>query len=271
MLTRRVLAAPDGDRLAYWTEDAAGAGSGAAAPPILWLHSLGTDHRLWSYQVPAFADRRQVFWDARGHGESTARQGVSVQKWVDDIRALMAAEGGGRWILAGISMGGVQALAFQEQYSEAVAGLVLADTFMHLDPPVAAAKMDASAGQVSRPDMTMESYADMYLDATLMASGEALAVRSELKAAIAGMDAENYIASATACFTADVQPRSPVPALILIGERDEKTPRRYSEEILNRLPGADFVVVPGAGHLSCVDNPADFTKTVGAFVKSTQA
>lgn len=264
MLTRHVITAPDGDRLAYWTADGPDAAVGSEATPILWLHSLGTDHRLWAYQVSAFADRRQVFWDARGHGESTAQRGVSVQQWVDDLRTVMDAEGGGRWILAGISMGGVQALALQAQHRAVVAGLVLADTFMHLEPPVVAAKMEASAGQLAH--LSMEDYADRYLNATLMDTVEARRVRPLLQSAIAGMEPDNYIASARACFTAEVRPEPPVPALILIGERDEKTPRRYSEEIQHLLPDAALSVVPHAGHLSCVDNPADFTATVSQFV-----
>ncbi|HEX5494020.1 MAG TPA: alpha/beta hydrolase [Mycobacteriales bacterium] len=46
-----------------------------------------------------------------------------------------------------------------------------------------------------------------------------------------------------------------VPVLVLVGDRDRLTPAAHSVAIAERLPGADLVVVPGAGHLTILERP----------------
>ncbi len=56
------------------------------------------------------------------------------------------------------------------------------------------------------------------------------------------------------------------PALVLWGERDAKTPRPLSERIAAGLQDAELGIVPAAGHLSNLENPADFTRLTEDFL-----
>ncbi|RCV51901.1 alpha/beta fold hydrolase, partial [Marinitenerispora sediminis] len=47
-----------------------------------------------------------------------------------------------------------------------------------------------------------------------------------------------------------------VPTLVLCGDRDRMTPIEHSELIAEALPDADFVRVPGAGHMVMMERPA---------------
>ena len=42
----------------------------------------------------------------------------------------------------------------------------------------------------------------------------------------------------------------------MVGERDTETPPSYAEAIAARIPGAELVVGPGAGHLLNLEDPA---------------
>jgi 3-oxoadipate enol-lactonase len=57
-----------------------------------------------------------------------------------------------------------------------------------------------------------------------------------------------------------------VPTLVLIGEHDAIAPRTASEFIVQGISGATLEVVPAAGHLSCLDNPAAFNAALGRFL-----
>jgi 3-oxoadipate enol-lactonase len=236
---------------------------------IVFLHSLGTDHRLWKYQFEALRDQAPVLvaLDARGHGKSTWNSGIDLELWVEDISVVLDSLKLNKVILCGISMGGVEAMAFAQRYPERVSGLILADTFAKIDPSQVGNKIKLTGGVAKEQGMTL--YADTYLDQTLSTSPRALAIREDLHCAIAGMDAEAYYQSAEACFSADVESgleQLHIPALVMIGDDDQKTPIGLSQTIADKIAGSALRVVPQARHLSNVDNPDEFNQCVKDFL-----
>lgn len=57
-----------------------------------------------------------------------------------------------------------------------------------------------------------------------------------------------------------------VPALVIVGEEDEVTPPRESEEMQAQLEDGRLVRVPAAGHLSPIEHPAAFNEALAAFL-----
>lgn len=233
--------------------------------PILFLHSLGTDHRLWRYQVEGIRGRTLVCMDSRGHGKSTTQQPVHVAAWVDDILDVMNDAEISQAVICGVSMGGVQALSFANAHPDRVCGLVLADTFIRIPEAERDTKIAGTGGKAV--ELGMAAYADAYLDATLTSSQTAQDLRGELHDAISRMSVTMYYTSAAACFTADAEPGfSGVSTLVLIGEQDYKTPLKLSEEIVERISGSRLEAIPNAAHLSNVDNPVAFNHYLTSFM-----
>jgi pimeloyl-ACP methyl ester carboxylesterase len=61
-----------------------------------------------------------------------------------------------------------------------------------------------------------------------------------------------------------------VPTLVLIGENDAIAPRPSSEFLARNIPTATLEVIPAAGHLSCLDNPAAFNAALGRFLDANR-
>jgi pimeloyl-ACP methyl ester carboxylesterase len=57
-----------------------------------------------------------------------------------------------------------------------------------------------------------------------------------------------------------------VPTLVVVGEEDKPLPLWKSRRIANSIPGAELVVIPKAGHLSAIENPAPVTDAVTRFL-----
>jgi 3-oxoadipate enol-lactonase len=241
-------------------------------PALVLLHSVGTDGRLWEAQLTGLAgEYRLIVPDTRGHGRSGWDGPIGIGTWADDLsRVLDHAEVPAAW-LAGVSMGGVQAMAFAAEHTGRVSGLVIADSFAELEPATAAAKISALSGQAER--LGMAGLADAYVTETITTDPPppgAAAVRD----AIASMPVEAYLASVRTCFGARLGhclAGIAAPALVLWGERDTKTPRPLSERIAAGIRGARLEVIPGAGHLSNVENPAAFTTAVRRFIAAGAA
>ena len=258
---RTVAASPGGPALAY-------ADTGPDGPDaVVLLHSLGTDHRMWADQIAALRDRHRVIVpDCRGHGGSAWAGPAGVDAWVADLDRVLDAAGTERAALAGVSLGGIQAIAYAAARPDRVRSVVIADSFAELPAEVAEAKIAGLAGQAETEGMA--AVADSYVADTFTLDPPP-AGAERVRAAIAGMDVSAYTASVRACFGARVGDRLAAvraPALVLWGDADAKTPRALSERIAAGVPGAELREIPGAGHLSNLENPAAFTRAVADFL-----
>ncbi|MCZ7684259.1 MAG: alpha/beta hydrolase [Sandaracinaceae bacterium] len=56
-----------------------------------------------------------------------------------------------------------------------------------------------------------------------------------------------------------------VPTLVVVGAEDVPTPISRSRDIADRIPGATLVTIPGAGHLSALDQPERVTEELLRF------
>src|SRR5262245_26176726 len=116
-------------------------------PPAVLLHGLGTDRRIWLYQVPAFCARvPTLLVDLRGHGRSSAPPGEwTIADMARDVVRLLRHLGVERAHLVGLSLGGMVAQQFALDYPYAAASLVLVDTVCGIPPGGDAAARDALA------------------------------------------------------------------------------------------------------------------------------
>jgi pimeloyl-ACP methyl ester carboxylesterase len=58
-----------------------------------------------------------------------------------------------------------------------------------------------------------------------------------------------------------------LPALVLVGEVDAISPPAEMKEIAAAIPGADFVVIPNAGHMTTMEEPAAVNAAFVGFIK----
>jgi pimeloyl-ACP methyl ester carboxylesterase len=59
-----------------------------------------------------------------------------------------------------------------------------------------------------------------------------------------------------------------LPSVVLAGDKDLLTPSGHSAEIAEKLPGAELIVVPGAGHLVLLERPALVNGTLARLIVS---
>jgi 3-oxoadipate enol-lactonase len=56
------------------------------------------------------------------------------------------------------------------------------------------------------------------------------------------------------------------PTLILVGDEDTVTPPSIAEAMQRAIAGSELTVLPGAGHLSNLENPGAFNATLSRFL-----
>src|SRR5205809_2809668 len=80
--------------------------------PVLLLHAFPLNRTMWEPQIAAlFAECRCIVPDLRGFGDSPVSGPYSMDRYADDVAAVLAALQIDRAVVCGLSMGGYVALA----------------------------------------------------------------------------------------------------------------------------------------------------------------
>lgn len=236
---------------------------GTSPAPLVLLHSLGTDHRLWNRMVAALPAHVDVIaFDARNHGPDRAKAtDFSVPTAVDDLVWLLDRLEVDTCYLAGISMGGFIAQEFAVQQRERLVGLSLMATrgkgARTGEERAAAGEWGGIASQLAVTLSRWFSPGYLALNGPEVRHVRRLLLDWNVQAWAQGWRA---IGNANAVGRLAL---STVPTLCIAGESDISSPPHVLQAIADVLPDASMHVVPGP-HLFPVEQPEAVAALVAA-------
>jgi pimeloyl-ACP methyl ester carboxylesterase len=232
-------------------------------PTVVLIHAFPFSSEMWKYQIRALRERyRTVAFDLRGQGKSLAGNGLfTIEFLIDDLIALLDKLNIERAILCGLSMGGYVALRTIERHNDRVSGLILCDT---------KSEADTNDGKLARTKAIKEinkhgvkPFAASFLENAFSPSSlaneklvrEATRIICRNKPlGLCGM----LLALAARTDTTLALSQIDVPTLILVGEHDRITPPHYSKSMRLSIGDSELSILPNAGHISNLENPAEF-------------
>ena len=243
--------------------------SGGTGPALVLLHAFPFDGRMWDAAVASLTGaRRLILPDLRGFGQSALGGGpYAIADLADDVAALLDHLGIPRAALGGLSMGGYVALAFAARHRARLQALILADTRAGADTPEGRAGRDQAMALVR--DKGVEAYADAQLP-KLVAPGTPAEIKAQVRALAAGQSRDAVLAGLAAL--RDRPDRSgelaaiACPTLVIVGAEDAVTPPREATAMAGAIAGARLVELPGAGHLTALEQPGPFASALAAFL-----
>lgn len=241
--------------------------------PVVFIHGFPFSHAMWAGQVEAFSkDYRCIAYDIRGLGQSEPGDNqYSIEGHVDDLLGLLDALGLKKVLPVGLSMGGYITLRALERAQERFLGAVLCDTRSEADTDEARIRRFAGMKAVKADGSKV--FADNFVRAVFAAasferSPEAVAMIHDVisrtpPVSIAG----TLLALASRTDTTASLTRIALPTLIIVGEEDTLTPPAASRAMHERIPGSSLRLIPGAGHMSNLENPGAFNDALAEFLK----
>jgi len=242
--------------------------------PLLLVPGLSGVGAFWAQQVPDFArDFRVIVHDHRGTGTSThSRIRYSVEQMADDVLRLMDALGIESAHLVGHSTGGAIGQIIAQDHPGRLRSLVLSATWAGQDPYFRRLFE-------SRRETLVTSGVEAYLRASVLMlappwwirANDAMLVEQHRRTAAASPPVEVLTSRIDAIVRFDRRARLGeirTPTLVIVAADDMITPRFYSDELAERIPGAKLVVLEGGGHFAPNVLPVPYTAAVGAFLRS---
>ena len=240
--------------------------------PIVFIHGFPFNHMMWEPQMKALPNHfRAITYDLRGHGESDVGDGqYTIEFFVDDLIALLDHLVVDRAVLCGLSMGGYVALRAIERHPDRVRALVLCDTRSEADPNEGKIKRSATVKSIKTNGVA--AFADdfvklIFAPQTFETNPQAVEmIKNSIKANSSLGICGAALALACRTDTTGVLPAIGVPTLILVGEHDKLTPPAASQAMHEKIRGSDLQILPGAAHMSNLENPADFNRFLIEFL-----
>ena len=239
------------------------------APWVVFSNSLATNFSMWDEQVAGLKSAFRILrYDQRGHGGTQATEPpYDFKILVDDVVALLDALSIERAHFVGISMGGVTGVGLVQRYRDRVARLVACDC--------PAAATPASAQQwAERIGLAKEKGMEALVDVTVgrWFPPEFVAANPPILDKVREMIRTTSVDGFAGCAGAlsDFDFKSGLsavstPTLMIGGSKDAALPG--VKFIHGGIAGSKLVELEGAGHLSNLEKPAEFTQAVLDFLK----
>lgn len=239
---------------------------------VLFINSLGTDFRIWDRVLPLLPQSlRLIRYDKRGHGLS---DGAPRGEWgmgdhVADAAALLDALSVKEAVVVGLSIGGLIAQGLAAERPNLVHAMALCGTAAKIGAPdmwrarISAIEAD---GIAPHADAVLERW---FSRRFRREEGAELNIWRNM---LTRTPQEGYLGSCEAIAETDLRASTAalrLPTLALCGDEDGATPPDLVKETADMIPGSEFHIIRGAGHLPCIEKPEAVAQHLTDFFRRT--
>ncbi len=239
----------------YWEEHGQG-------DPLLLVMGLSFTLDMWFRVVPHLTDRyRVILFDNRGVGRSDAPPGpYSMGVMAEDAMAVLrTAQVEEPVVLVGASMGGMivqeMALRYPDRFRALVLGCTACGPFYRASwPNFRRSPRFWQWLRLKGEERERALVRVLYADTTPMERiNEDIAVRVPWQPTLRSVF--NQLSGILAWSSFRRLPNLQIPTLVIHGDQDHILPARNGRIIASRIPHAEFVLLPDAGHMITTDQP----------------
>ena len=240
---------------------------------VLFVHGFPLDRTMWRDLMGTLTGWKRIAPDLRGLGTSDGPEsGYSMQEYADDCAAVLDALGVETAIVCGLSMGGYVAFELLRRHRSRVKALMLLNTRAEADDSESRRKRNEMGAAVRKEGVGVLE--DLMIH-RLLAPGSVDTMPhlvDRLKGMINGHSADGIVGALEAMKnrvdSTDLLPQIDVPTLVVAGREDGLVSLESSQSMAVGVPGAQFTVINGAGHLTPLEQPIATGRVIREFLES---
>lgn len=240
--------------------------------PILLVHGFPLDHTQWKHQLETLSKSfRVIAPDLAGFGGSVRLKPLETLKiFADELIELLDELNLPKVHFCGLSMGGYIGWQFWKHYASRLSSLIACNTRAAADSETVARARRVTAHNVRHEgldkfanDMVSKLFAPEHLKqmASQVEEVRQVILNTNVETVAQSLEAMAIRPDATSWLSAIEN-----PMLFIAGSEDGVTPAKEMKDNAALPPNARYVEIDGAGHLSPLENPAEFNEAVLAFL-----
>lgn len=233
--------------------------------PIVLLHGVGLNRTMWQ-QLEVSLDRECVALDLPGHGEQPAlTHPQSLKDLAEDVLGRLPA---GKVHLVGFSLGALISQYIARFHPERVESLVCVSSVCKRTPAESEAVAARLATARNEFEDSVIASISRWFPAGTTVSPEVIA---STKTMLLANNVESYLHAYEVFATGDAAIASEldlitVPSLAITGELDPGSTPDMSRRLAETIPGAKYIVVPGARHMLPVEDVTTLSAAILEFI-----
>jgi len=249
--------------------------SGPEDAPVLVLSNgimMGT--ASWIYQKARLEQHlRVLLYDCRGMWQSDHPEGpYSMQTHADDLAGLLDKLEIENAHIAGISYGAEVSMVFALSYPEKTKSLIVIAGVSEIHPLLRAQTYPwLLAAERGDPDLLLQSSYHLNFAEKWIKDNPTFFEASADRYAQLDMRALTWLMHAFyELDITDQLSRIKAPTLIIAGDEDLIKGRKYAKIISNHIPNSELAIIPGSGHVICLEKPGILnTLLLGFIIKNS--
>lgn len=244
--------------------------------PVVLIQGLGGNHTFWEPNLPQLVKKHRILLlDYRGAGNTDKpAMAYSTRMFANDIAGLMDAVGIERAHIVGRSMGGCIAQWMGIDHPKKSRSLIMAATWGRADGvlrhTLAAwtriVELDGVPGLLDQilPWCWSREFFEPAKAKDLAALKSLVFKNNQPAAAFKRQSLAGQKHNALSQLK-----KISSPTLVMVGEVDILTPRKFADELVERIPGAELMLLPRLGHAFYEEKPEVFNNAALAYWSRT--
>jgi pimeloyl-ACP methyl ester carboxylesterase len=246
-------------------------------PPLVLLHGGPTHSREFCRQLEGLSDEFTVVaWDMPGCGSSAdPPEHFRIPDYVACLADFIRALGLEQAHVLGLSFGTGLALELYRAHPEVPRSLILVSAYAgwagSLPPEVAQQRRQRMLQMI---ELSPDAWAAEWLP-TLLTDSASSEVCDELSNILSDFHPAGQRILLQSGFAEhdlrDVLARISLPALLVYGEKDTRSPLNVAEAMHASIANSQLVVIPGVGHMVDMQAPDGLNVEVRRFLRSVEA
>jgi 3-oxoadipate enol-lactonase len=240
--------------------------------PLVFIHQVATDRRIWHYQLPSLAGQYlTVTVDILGHGApGWAMAEMSIERAAVHMQRLLEQVVPGRQaFLIGVSMGAAVAMQCALNAPSLIRGLILVSPWIRISEHTKSL-IDRLFRLAESEDMT--AHTDLFLRYVFPPAYRERHVPEveRLRAIVMEQDSKAVAYAWAACLASNVDGdlnEIRVPSLVITGLNDLFTPPYLAREVAAQLFDVELEIWNGSGHFPFLEDALRFNRRLQMYIR----
>jgi pimeloyl-ACP methyl ester carboxylesterase len=243
-------------------------------PPLVLLHGVGLDRRMWQAQIYYFARWHSVVcYDLLGHGESARIETPCIlDHFTRQLEGLCEALRLSRFSLIGFSFGGMIAQAYAVRNSDRIDKLILmSSVYARSAAERAAVESRLAQAREKGPQAIYPAALDRWFSPAFLAGQPEQA--QEIYHRMLDNDDASFLAAYTIFASSDCQLEGQLqkircPTLIMTGENDAGSTPAMAWKMAKEISDARVTIVPNGRHMMPMEMAQEINREIERFLRA---